>query len=296
MATINFDDKIFSQEILNQVIARIAPLGAFARDFSAEASQVGNAISVPLVGACTATTFTQASDVYENSGGTVSAVTVYLDQNHLVPVDITDLQALNQSPARAEIYAIQAASALVNRVFAKITSIITSTNFGAIVTTLAAASWNITTVRKMRLTLEQRDASADMRSFFCPVEIEDALLGDTGINAAYAYGNAEAIQEGKVPKLLGMQLYALNQIPVNGISLVAWAMHRDAIAVAMRLKRPQAPDDLLAYHELVDPRSGFSFTYRRHYSRASGKHHINLEALFGMSPAVTLNLALATKP
>ncbi len=296
MATINFDDKIFSQEILNQVIAKIAPLNAFARDFSAETGQVGNAIAVPLVGAATATTFTQASDVYENSGGSVSAITVLLNENHLVPIDITDLQALNQSPARAEVYATQAAAALVNRVFARITSLVTSVNFGAIVTTLAAASWNITTIRKLRLTLEQRDANPDMRSLFIPVEIEDALLGDTGINAAYAYGNAEAIQEGKVPKLLGMNIYALNQIPLNSISLVAWAMHRDAIAVAMRMKKPQAPDDLLAYQELVDPRSGFSFTYRRHYSRGSGKHHINLECLFGMTTAVTLNLALATKP
>jgi hypothetical protein len=296
MATINFDDKIFSQEILQQVIARIAPLSAFARDFSTDAAQVGNAIAVPLVSVGTATTFTQAADVYEQSGGTVNAVTVTLNENHIVPVDITDLQSLNQSPARAEIYAVGAASALVNRVWSRITSIITSVNFGAIVTTLAAASWTITQIRKLKLALEQRDASSDMRSLFIPVEVEDALLGDTGINAAYAYGNASAIQDGKVPKLLGMDVYALNQIPTNGISLVAWAQHRDAIAVAMRMKRPQAPDDLLAYEELVDPRSGFSFTYRRHYSRASGKHHINLECLFGMTAALTLNLALATKP
>lgn len=297
MATINFDDKIFSQDILNQVIAKIAPLSAFARDFSGDASAIGNAIAVPLVSVGTATTFTQASDVYENSGGTVNAVTVTLSENHLVPVDITDLQALNQSPARAEIYAAGSASALVNRVWAKITSLVTSVNFGAIVTTLAAASWNITTIRKLRLTLEQRDAADDgMRSLFIPVEIEDALLGDTGINAAYAYGNAAAIQDGKVPKLLGLNVYALNQIPLNGISLVAWAQHRDAIAVAMRAKIPQDTSDMIAFEVLTDPRSGFTFTYRRHYSRASGKHHINLECLFGMTQAVTLNLALATKP
>jgi len=294
MATINFDDKIFSQDILNQVIKRVAPLSAFARDFSGETAQIGNAIAVPLVGAATATTFSQASDVYENAGGSVSAVTVTLSENHLVPVDITDLQALNQSPARAEIYAVQAASALVNRVFARITSLVTSVNFGAIVTTLTIASWNMTTIRKLRLKLNQRDAQADMRALFIPVEIEDTLLGDTGINAAYAYGGTEAIRDGRVPRLLGMDVYALNQIPTNAISLIAWAQHRDAIAVAMRLKRPQAPDDLLAYEELVDPRSGFSFTYRRHYSRGSGKHHINLEALFGMTQAITLNLALGT--
>jgi hypothetical protein len=296
MATIAFDDKIFARDILNQVTQRVAPLSAFARDFSAEARNVGDAIAVPLVGAATATTFSQAADVYEQTGGSVSAITITLNENHIVPVDITDLQALNQSPARAEVYAIQAASALVNRVFSRITSLVTSVNFGAIVTTLAAASWNITTIRKMKLALDQKDANPDMRALFIPVEVEEALLSDPGISAAYAYGNATAIQEGRIPRLLGFDLYALNQIPLNGISLVAWAQHRDAIGVAMRMKRPQDTADLLAYEELVDPVSGFSFTYRRHYSRASGKHHINLEALFGMTSAITLNLALATKP
>jgi hypothetical protein len=296
MATINFDDKIFSKDILNQVTKRLAPLSAFARDFSMDAKNIGDAIAVPLIGAATATTFSQNDNPYEQSGGSVSAVTVTLNENHLVPVDITDLQALNQSPARAEVYAVQAASALFNRVFGRICSLVTSVNFGAIVTTLAAASWNVTTVRKMKLTLDQRDANSDNRSIFIPVEIEDALLGDTAINAAYAYGNAAAIQDGKVPRLMGMNIYSLNQIPLNGISLVAWAQHQDAIAVAMRMKVPQDTSMLAAYEENVDPKTGFSFTYRRHYNPGSGKHHINLEVLFGMTQAITLNLALATKP
>ena len=95
---------------------------------------------------------------------------------------------------------------------------------------------------------------------------------------------------------MGFDIYSLNQIPLNGISLVAWAQHQDAIAVAMRMKRPQDTSQLSAYEEATDPVSGFSFSYRRHYNTGSGKYHINLEVLFGMSAAVTLNLALATKP
>lgn len=299
-ATIAFDDKIFSQQILQQVTKRVAPLSAFARDFSMEAKQIGDSIAVPLVGSATATTYSQtdnSGNPYEQTGGNVSAITVALNENHLVPVDITDLQALNQSPARAEVFAVQAASALVNRVFARITSLVTSVNFGAIVTTLAAASWTLTQIRLLKLTLEQRDATSAKRGLFIPVEIEDtALLGNTSINAAYAYGSSIAIQEGKVPRVLGFDVYALNQIPLNGISLVAWAMDANAIAVAMRMKRPQDLSLLAAYEELTDPASGFSFSYRRHYNPGSGKYHINLECLFGMTQAVTLNLALATKP
>ena len=300
MATINFDDKVFSKDILNQVIKRLAPLKAFARDFSMDAKNVGDSVVVPLIGAATATTFSQtdnSGNPYEQSGGTVSSITVSLNENHIVPVDITDLQALNQSPARAEVFAVQAGSALFNRVFGRITSLVTSVNFGAIVTTLAAASWTLTTIRALKLVLEQRDANVDRRSLFIPVEIEDvALLGNTAFNAALNYGSAIAIQEGRVPKALGFDVYALNQIPLNGISLTAWAQTPDAIAVAMRLKKPQDLSMLAAYEELSDPGTGFTFTYRRHYNPGSGKHHINLEMLFGMTQAITLNLALATKP
>ncbi len=299
MSTIAFDDKIFSQQILQQVTKLLAPMRAFSRDFSMDAKSVGDAVAVPLVGACSATTFGQtdnSGNPYEQSGGSVSAVTVTLNENHLVPVDITDLQALNQSPARGEVFAVQAASALFNRVFSRITSLVTSVNFGSIVTTLAAASWTVTTIRKVKLALDQKDADRNGRALFIPVEIEDPILGDASIAAAYAYGNAQAIQEGKVPRILGFDIYSLNQIPLNGISLVAWAQAPSAIAVAMRLKRPQDTSMLAAYVENTDPVTGFSFTYRRHYNPGSGKYHINLEALFGMTSAVTLNLALATKP
>lgn len=300
MATINFDDKIFSREILNQVTKRLAPLRAFARDFSNDAKNVGDAIAVPLIGAATATTFSQndnSGNPYEQTGGNVSAITVSLSENHIVPVDITDLQSLNSSPARAEVFAVQAGSALFNRVFGRITSLITSVNFGAIVTTLATASWTLTQIRALKLVLEQRDASVDRRSLFIPVEIEDtALLGNTAFNAALNYGGTEAIREGRVPRAMGFDVYALNQIPLNGISLIAWAQSPDAIAVAMRLKRPQDLSMLAGYEELTDPGTGFTFTYRRHYNPGSGKHHINLEMLFGMTQAITLNLALATKP
>ena len=45
MATINFDDKIFSRDILQQVTKRLAPLSAFARDFSMDAKNIGDALS-----------------------------------------------------------------------------------------------------------------------------------------------------------------------------------------------------------------------------------------------------------
>ena len=187
MSTINFDDKIFSQQILQQVLPLIAPMRAFARDFSSEASAIGNAIAVPLVGTATATTFSQASDVYEQTGGSVSAITVSLTSNHIVPVDITDLQALNNSPARAEVFAQSAANALAGRVWSTIAGLVTSTNFGAIVTTLAAASWGVTQVRKLKLTLDQRDVTKMGRSLFIPVEVEDALLDrkSTRLNSSH---------------------------------------------------------------------------------------------------------------
>lgn len=298
MATINFNDKIFAQQILQQVTKKIPPLMKFARNFSSETGRVGDAIAVPLIGACSATTFSQSDNSgnpYEQSGGQADAVTVTLDKQHIVPVDITDLQAVSQSPAQADLYAVQAGNALANRVFQVIASLVTSVNFGAIVTTLAAASWGTTQARLVKKTLDQRDVSPDNRSLFIPTDVMDAFLGDGLLNAAYAYGSA-VLPEGRIPRLLGMDVVDLNNIPLNGISLLGWAQHPDAIAVAMRALPPQDTSMLSAYEVLSEPQSGFTFNYRRHYNPGSGKQHINLEALFGMTKGVTLALALFTKP
>lgn len=289
MSTINFNDKIFAGEILSQFLKLIAPLNAFAHDFSSEAAKVGDAVVVPLVSALSATTFSQSDNSgnpYEQTGGTVNSITVNLTENHIVPVDITDLQAVNNSPARATTFAEQAANALFDRVFGRILAVVTTANYTT-VTTIASSGWNIPVVRLLRLKLNQANVPKTGRSLIINPEAEDLVISSPNVILANQYGDSMPIQEGRVARVLGFDVYAVNNIPVNGFSLNGLGIHRDAIAVAMRAKPPQDTSMLSAYEEVRDPASGIVFGYRRHYNPGSGKFHINLEALFGVAAAVT---------
>jgi hypothetical protein len=289
MSTINFADKIFAREIMNQFVKLIAPFNAFARDFSDEAAKVGDAVAVPLIGSLSATTFGQtdnSGNPYEQTGGTISAITVNLTENHIVPVDITDLQAVNQSPARAENFAVQAANALFDRVFARMLSVVTTANYET-VSTIASTGWSTNLVLALRLKMGQNNVPKTGRSLIINPAAENTIISNPAVIQWQNYGSAAPIQDGTIPKLLGYDIYSVNNIPVNGFSLNGLAIHRDAIAVAMRLKPPQDTSMLSAYEVMRDAASGCVFGYRRHYNPGSGKYHINLEALFGQAAAVT---------
>jgi hypothetical protein len=292
--TLNFNDSIYAQDVLNAFVATLAPLRAFSRDLSGATAAVGNAVYVPRIDAVTATTFNQS---YTGTGGTVNTITVSLDKHRIQTIDLTDVQQLNSSAAKIENFARQQGQALAKIVLQDIWSVITTTNFGAAVVTTAASNWSKTQVRALRKQLSQSNVDLSQVSLVLDTETHDALLGDSTINQAYAYGGAEAIREGRIPRLMGFNVYESNVIPLNSISLTAFACHPDAIAVAMRNINTVVPDGVYQGLEtLTDPASGISMGYRRYYDGGTGKVYASVECLFGYAAGLTPGLKIATVP
>lgn len=300
MSTINFNDGIYAQEALKAFTAMLTPLGVFSSDFSSAAENKGSAIYVPRYDALSATTFAytnNSSRPYEGEGGTINVITVNLNNHHLVPFDITDIQAVNSSAAVGDRYAQQQGRELGKRVLQTIWSQVTTGSFGAAVVTTAVANWGRTAIRMGRLALAKRDVPIDGKlSLVANEDIYDAILGDTGIQAAYAYGGSEAVRKGEVPEVVGVKIAHSNLLPLNGISLGAFFAHPDALAVAMRYLQPQASGEYQAAFAVTDPESGITFGYRRHFNPGSGKLHINMEALFGYANGLTLGIGIVTVP
>lgn len=294
MSTINFNDSVFVQEALNAFVANLLPIRTFTRDFSGFTTQKGAAIAVPLVSVITATTFAQS---YTGSGGTVNTVTVTVDKHRITTVDLTDVQQLNSSAAVITQFAQQQGRALAKIVLTDIMSIITTGTFGNAVVTTAAANYSKTQIRMFRKALAQANVDMSMLSLVLDTETYDAVLGDSNISQAMQYGGAEAIRDGKIPRALGFDLYESNIIPLNGVSLTAFACHPDAIAVAMRGFATVVPSgEYQAFEQVTDPASGISMTYRRYYDGGTGKMYGNFECLFGYAAALTLGLKIGTVP
>lgn len=285
--------KIYLQEALQAFTATLMPLNAFGRNFSPAAATKGDAVIVPRVSALTATTF---NNTYEGTGGELTATTVNMTNHRIVSVDITDRQALENGSAVVGTYFAQAGRALGKLVLQDILSLVTTVNFGAAFATTAASNWSLTQVRGGRKTLADRDVDLSMITLVADVDPFDALLGSSNINQYMQFGIRDAIAEGRIPRLLGMNVIETNILPLNSISLAAFVAHPDSIAVGMRYLAPQRPQEYDVAEAITQAETGLTIGYREHYSPATGKVHMNLECLFGYATGLTLGLALATVP
>jgi hypothetical protein len=293
MATIALNDKIFTQVALQAFVAKLAPLNAFTRDFSGDARRKGDAVIVPLISGITATTFNSS---YEEGGGAITFATVNIDKHRIASIDLTDVQVSNSSAAVMDNLAIQAGESLARIVLQDIWSAITVANFGAAILTTAGANYTIAQMGALRKALAQRNVPTDRLSLIADSDIYTGLLTSNGVAQALNYGGAEAVRDGMIPRLLGMEIYESNIIPANALTkLGGFVAHPDSIALAMRYLEPQAAGEYLAA-EQVTASNGITMGYRRHYNTATGKHFANFECLFGFAPALTLGLAIVTVP
>jgi|LakMenEpi03Aug12_release.lakeMendotaPanAssembly.Ray.scaffolds.fasta_scaffold07272_6 hypothetical protein len=296
-----FNDKIYTQEVLNAFTAGLAPLKAFTRSFSAETRRKGDAIIIPRVDALSTSTFAYANNSgspYENEGGTVAAITVNLDQHQIVGVDITDVQYANSSNSDINIFAQQQGRALARKCIENVFGLLSIANFGAAAATaVSIADTGLAQLRAARKTLMDRKVDLGMVSLISNSELYSSLLGDSNITQAFQYGGSEAVREARIPRLYGMDVYETNALPLGGtLSLVGFLAHPDSIAIAIRNLMPQdAGDSYLAVETVTDAETGLGFTYRRHFNPGKGRHYASIECLFGMATALTLGIGLIRK-
>lgn len=296
-----FNDKIYTQEVLNAFTAGLAPLRAFTRSFSPEARRKGDVIIIPRVDALSTTTFAYANNSgcpYETEGGVVSAITLNLDQHQIVGVDITDVQFANSGSADISIFAQQQGRALARKCIENVFGLLSITNFGAAAASpVSIANTGLAQLRAARKTLMDRKVNMDMVSLISNSELYSSLLGDSNITQAFQYGGSEAVREARIPRLYGMDVYETNALPLGGtLSLVGFLAHPDAIAIAVRNLQPQdGGDSYLAVETVTDAETGLGFTYRRHFNPGKGRHFASVECLFGMTTALTLGIGLLRK-
>ena len=296
MATV-FNDTLFGQTAFQALIDLLTPINAFSTDISSEVKSEGSAVVVPLFGNITTTTFTQSTSVMEQTGGTLSAITVTLDKRKITPIDLTLQQLAESSNAgRWDKWANQLGKSMAQAVLTDIWSLLTTSNFGAAVITTASANYTRTQLIEARRQLKIAGVRGNY-SFLGNSVIEGALLGDTNIVNALNRGDNTAIKNGDLGMLFGLQTYMSDVLPSNSISLTGFACGQEAIAFAMRDLGNYLPaGDYEAVEQMVDDETGISALYTRHWSRAQGKYFANLHCLYGYSTAVTGAMKLFTTP
>jgi hypothetical protein len=164
-------------------------------------------------------------------------------------------------------------------------------------TAVTIGGTGIKQISDARTALMKRQVPMDQISLIANADLHNALERDPNISQAFQYGGAEAIREGRIPRLLGMDVYNTNLTTIGAsLSIVGFLAHPDAVAVAVRTLQPQdAGDSYLAVDTVIDEETGLGFTYRRHFNPGKGRHFASIECLFGFAAALTLGIGLIAR-
>jgi hypothetical protein len=279
----NLDNEILAQSALQGFVAELAPFNAFSTNFSPEPVAKGKDVLVPLIGALTATTF---GGSYAICGGTKTVITVSINRHKHVPIGQNDLDAANSSASSLEDFGYQQGAALAIAVLQDVFSLVTTGYFG-LATAVASTALDVPQLRKARLILNTQNAPRSPRAMLLDCVPFDALLGVTNFIQAYMFKDQGVLQEGRIIRALGFDFFELNGLFTQP-SVMGFAAHASAIAIAMRYLMPQKGNSYSDARAVTDPKTGLTFGLRDHFDNNTGTRYVNLEANYGYSVGITM--------
>ena len=277
----NLTHTILAQQALEAFTAQLTVLNAFATNFSAEAVQKGDKVKVAFVSAAAAAkTF---AGTYETQDSIMDGLDILINKHEYVSWGLTDTELSTQPQLSLERFARQKGFQLAKKVLQDIWSLVTNANYGAAAFTDVAANFDADDVVDIGEVCDAADWPEMERSLILKSNFHAALRKDNALQDASALGTDSVIRHGKVPTLDTFgAIYKSTLIPANGENLVGFAVHPDAILVAMRYLQPQDNRVLDAAEPVTDPDgSGITLGFREWYEAKEGAKIRVLEANYG---------------
>jgi len=280
----NLDTEIIANKALEAFVAELAPIAAFSTNFSAAPATRGANILVPLIASLTATTFNQ-NYALTTGNATKTVVTVALTHHKHVPIGQWDIEAANSSAASLESFGYQQGRALAVAVLQDVFTLVTTANFENNVTKFASTAMDVAQLRAARYQLNAGNAPMSPRCCLLDCVPMDSLFAVTNFVQAHMFADRGVLQEGRIARALGMDMFELNGL--FSTCVIGFAAHASAIAVAMRYLAPQEGHNYREARPVTDPASGLTFGLRDHYDNNTGTRYVNLECNYGYAAGIT---------
>lgn len=273
---------ILAQRILEAFVAQIAPLRAFASDFSAEAVQRGDKVKVPYVsGSYSANTF---NGTYLVQDSTAEGLDVTIDKRKYVSWGLTTENLRTMPQLSMDMFIAQKANALAQAFLTDVWSLITAANYGAAGLTTTAGNFDSDDVMDLRAVCVAANWPPNLRALILDETYTTALLKDNALQDASASGSTEPLREGTIGRLGGFDIYESTLVPANGENLTGFAVRPDAIYVASRTLIPDesAQRAGVLVETVTDPNgSGISMVLRDWFTPENDAHQKVLEINYG---------------
>jgi len=278
---------------------KLAPLGVFTTDFSADLVEQGTIVGTRLVPVSDA-----AVDLQDTSSGgsgdressniikdiSTTAITVTLNQQPIAGFSLTDEEAAQigsgvWEDTKNKILQNKA-WAVANFVLDYCFNLIVKATYTTAVFTGAASTYDMDDVVDHGVAASTAGWGTDNNYLTLVPEYLGALKKDNHIQDLSASG-ITVVQNGLIPRL---DRFGLVEAPTLVDASTAYGATEyvrgfmctpAAMAVAMRAVKSQATDKLEAYEVMTDPASGATLVYRAWYRPGTGKIYHTYETLFG---------------
>ena len=282
------NDDIISQAVLEGYTTAIAPLAAFATDFSSEAARRGEKVSIMRDNtAIDAALDKKTHGDYTIQDADSDAVEVTLGQPKYVSWGLDDTEIASSSVLSMEKFGRRKGNLLAKTVLQDIWSEITNANFGAASFTGLASTFDEDDVADVAEDCDSADWNDDRYLILSPAYIA-ALRKAGAIKDTSGYGY-NAIQTGDVPMLHGFKVLMSNAVPANGENLVGFATDGNGIASAFRYLAPQQGHNYTRAEALVGE-GGMTLGLRDWYSEDSGVRKTVVEAVYGFETGIATGI------
>ena len=274
------NDDIISQSVLHGYTKAIAPLLAFATDFSSDAAQKGDRVSVMRDNSAIDAPLTKSvGGAYTIQDADSDAVEIVLGSPEYVSWGLDDIEIANSSVLSMERFGMRKGNTLAVQVLQTIWGNITAANFGAAAFTGAANTFDKDDIADIGLACDLDDMPDNDRWLIISPAYYNALLKSGAIKDTSAYG-WNAIQSGEVPMVNGFKVLKSNAIPANGENLEGFATDGAGIVSAFRYLQPQQGHKYDRAEALVGE-GGQTLGLRDWYSEDYGNRRTVIEALYG---------------
>lgn len=255
--------QVILQEAIEGFAFALLPLNAFTTVLGGITLEGTNKVNVPFVDVV-GTASTAFNGTYAMGNTTTGQREVTVDQRIYQAFDWTSDELRRQPALNILTHLKKRVERLGYDVVQSVLGKVTAANFGSASFTGAASGFDSDDIADLAGVCSAANWG-NMRSLILSVTYHTALLKDSGIKSALAYGGVEGVRDGRPPRINGFDIYEANFIPGNGQNLVGMAANPAGLLFvnAPITPTPDVLQNLSQYEAVVDPATGATFEFRR---------------------------------
>lgn len=282
-------------------LTKLVALRQFSTDFSEDVAGQGSIVNVrivPTAGAAGDLTDTHSGSRFAAAADTtVSTAAVTLSEQpingfYLTDEEYNELRAdirTDTTQRKITTTANSVAKAVLDYVF----NLVTAANFPTVAFTGGASTFDLDDVIDINAVLADAGWPVDEELAIAMIlksTYRAALKKDNAIQDLSKSGIPDVIRRGALDQVDIFRLVQAPSLPPAGgtpatENLVGMVCTPEALAIAMRPVKSQAPDRLEYEEVMVDDESGVVMVYRVAYDPDTGKLYHTMETLFGAAKA-----------